>query len=161
MTEWHGVIFLPESSPFYSCVWPTTYLHSAWSMPTQGRMAEWSKALVLGTSPKGCGFESHCCQMFYREMRSILARFWCQFFPQNNARSVARSAYLRLAIMCNANDDRTSRGRLQWSFWRETKKKTRWWNHIRCNDEIVLLIVSVRSNKASVGACPVASPSVV
>ena len=25
-------------------------------------MAEWSKALVLGTSPKGRGFESHRCQ---------------------------------------------------------------------------------------------------
>ena len=25
-------------------------------------MAEWSKALVLGTSPKGRGFESHSCQ---------------------------------------------------------------------------------------------------
>ena len=28
-------------------------------------MAEWSKALVLGTSPKGRGFESHHCQIFY------------------------------------------------------------------------------------------------
>ena len=28
-------------------------------------MAEWSKALVLGTSPKGRGFESHRCQKFY------------------------------------------------------------------------------------------------
>ena len=29
-------------------------------------MAEWSKALVLGTSPKGRGFESHRCQIFYQ-----------------------------------------------------------------------------------------------
>ena len=28
-------------------------------------MAEWSKALVLGTSPKGRGFESHRCQTFF------------------------------------------------------------------------------------------------
>ena len=27
-----------------------------------GSMAEWSKALVLGTSLSGRGFESHCCQ---------------------------------------------------------------------------------------------------
>ena len=27
-----------------------------------GSVAEWSKALVLGTSPKGRGFESHRCQ---------------------------------------------------------------------------------------------------
>ena len=27
-----------------------------------GSVAEWSKALVLGTSPKGRGFESHHCQ---------------------------------------------------------------------------------------------------
>ena len=30
-----------------------------------GSMAEWSKALVLGTSPKGRGFESHHCQKFF------------------------------------------------------------------------------------------------
>ena len=28
----------------------------------RGSLAEWSKALVLGTSPKGRGFESHRCQ---------------------------------------------------------------------------------------------------
>ena len=28
-------------------------------------MAEWSKALVLGTSLSGRGFESHRCQKFY------------------------------------------------------------------------------------------------
>ena len=28
----------------------------------EGSLAEWSKALVLGTSPKGRGFESHRCQ---------------------------------------------------------------------------------------------------
>ena len=29
----------------------------------EGSLAEWSKALVLGTSPKGRGFESHSCQI--------------------------------------------------------------------------------------------------
>jgi hypothetical protein len=28
----------------------------------RGSVAEWSKALVLGTSPSGRGFESHRCQ---------------------------------------------------------------------------------------------------
>ena len=27
-------------------------------------MAEWSKALALGASPKGRGFEPHSCQLF-------------------------------------------------------------------------------------------------
>jgi hypothetical protein len=31
----------------------------------QGSVAEWSKALVLGTSPQGRGFESHRYQTFY------------------------------------------------------------------------------------------------
>ena len=31
-------------------------------------MAEWSKALVLGTSPQGRGFESHRCQNNYFEL---------------------------------------------------------------------------------------------
>ena len=30
-------------------------------------MAEWSKALVLGTSPKGRGFESHRCQHIFAD----------------------------------------------------------------------------------------------
>ena len=30
-----------------------------------GKMAEWSKAIVLGTIPKGRGFESHSCQMHF------------------------------------------------------------------------------------------------
>ena len=30
----------------------------------EGSVAEWSKALVLGTSPKGRGFESHHSQNF-------------------------------------------------------------------------------------------------
>ena len=29
----------------------------------EGSLAEWSKALVVGTSPKGRGFESHSCQI--------------------------------------------------------------------------------------------------
>ena len=29
-----------------------------------GRMAEWSKALALGASPKGRGFEPHLYQIF-------------------------------------------------------------------------------------------------
>ena len=32
-------------------------------------MAEWSKALVLGTSPKGRGFESHRCQNFFLPLK--------------------------------------------------------------------------------------------
>lgn len=32
-------------------------------LPQGGSLAEWSKALVLGTSPKGRGFESHSCQI--------------------------------------------------------------------------------------------------
>ena len=32
-------------------------------MNKKGSLAEWSKALVLGTSPKGRGFESHSCQI--------------------------------------------------------------------------------------------------
>ena len=31
----------------------------------KGSVAEWSKALVLGTSPKGRGFESHRCQKHF------------------------------------------------------------------------------------------------
>ena len=34
----------------------------------EGSLAEWSKALVLGTSPKGRGFESHSCQNYFRKM---------------------------------------------------------------------------------------------
>ena len=30
----------------------------------EGSLAEWSKALVLGTSPKGRGFESHSDHVF-------------------------------------------------------------------------------------------------
>jgi hypothetical protein len=31
----------------------------------KGRVAEWSKALALGASPKGRGFEPHLYQIFY------------------------------------------------------------------------------------------------
>ena len=34
-----------------------------------GSLAERSKALVLGTSPKGRGFESHSCQKFYKHVK--------------------------------------------------------------------------------------------
>ena len=38
-----------------------------------GSLAEWSKALVLGTSPKGRGFESHSCQkLFFFEILPLL-----------------------------------------------------------------------------------------
>ena len=39
--------------------------------PDEGRgsVAEWSKALVLGTSPKGRGFESHRCQYYFASRR--------------------------------------------------------------------------------------------
>ena len=35
----------------------------------RGSVAEWSKALVLGTSPKGRGFESHRCQERFVEFQ--------------------------------------------------------------------------------------------
>ena len=34
-------------------------------MKMTGSVAEWSKALVLGTSLSGRGFESHRCQTFF------------------------------------------------------------------------------------------------
>lgn len=40
-------------------------------------MAEWSKALVLGTSPKGRGFESHRCHVLF-----------CNFPRPTNIRAV-------------------------------------------------------------------------
>ena len=45
----------------------------------EGSLAEWSKALVLGTSPKGRGFESHSCQIllnysFLQARRNIKSR---------------------------------------------------------------------------------------
>ena len=36
------------------------------SLVHRGSVAEWSKALVLGTSPKGRGFESHRCQKYFK-----------------------------------------------------------------------------------------------
>ena len=39
-------------------------------------MAEWSKALVLGTSPKGRGFESHCCQDSFVNSRHLNGACW-------------------------------------------------------------------------------------
>ena len=41
------------------------------SMQTAGSLAEWSKALVLGTSPKGRGFESHSCQNIFYKLKSL------------------------------------------------------------------------------------------
>ncbi len=38
---------------------------------TQGSVAEWSKALVLGTSPKGRGFESHRYHFVFLRERSL------------------------------------------------------------------------------------------
>ena len=37
----------------------------------EGSLAEWSKALVLGTSPKGRGFESHSCQNIFYKLKSF------------------------------------------------------------------------------------------
>ena len=51
----------------------------------RGSVAEWSKALVLGTSPSGRGFESHRCQektfsplhrIELREHQSLLSVQW-------------------------------------------------------------------------------------
>ena len=46
---------------------------------TEGSVAEWSKALVLGTSPKGRGFESHRCHkcfftLFYLDFSRLRCR---------------------------------------------------------------------------------------
>ena len=38
------------------------FLKTDLAIVTKGSVAEWSKALVLGTSLKGRGFESHRCQ---------------------------------------------------------------------------------------------------
>ena len=38
------------------------FLKTDLAIVTRGSVAEWSKALVLGTSLKGRGFESHRCQ---------------------------------------------------------------------------------------------------
>ena len=40
-------------------------------MHTAGSLAEWSKALVLGTSPKGCGFEHHSYQNIFCKLKSL------------------------------------------------------------------------------------------
>ena len=62
------ILALPWYSGYYSSLWHwQPGLESRWRhllLPTRGWMAEWSKALVLGTSPKGRGFESHHCQNF-------------------------------------------------------------------------------------------------
>ena len=42
----------------------------------KGSLAEWSKALVLGTSPKGRGFESHSCQNRYHFDKNIFSPPW-------------------------------------------------------------------------------------
>ena len=44
-----------------SVIWVHFFICNLYHL--QGSVAEWSKALVLGTSPKGRGFESHRCQM--------------------------------------------------------------------------------------------------
>ena len=42
-----------------------------------GSVAEWSKALVLGTSPKGRGFESHRCQLTFLPVQAVWFRLIC------------------------------------------------------------------------------------
>ena len=41
------------------------FLKTDFAIITRGSVAEWSKALVLGTSLKGRGFESHRCQKIF------------------------------------------------------------------------------------------------
>ena len=41
---------------------PSSKVFPTFPQRTRGSLAEWSKALVLGTSPKGRGFESLSCQ---------------------------------------------------------------------------------------------------
>ena len=42
-------------------------------MKMTGSVAEWSKALVLGTSLSGRGFESHRCQSFFLVSTALLS----------------------------------------------------------------------------------------
>ena len=52
-------------SQFYTILLKISDFSNLGSSFIKGSVAEWSKALVLGTSPKGRGFESHRCQIFY------------------------------------------------------------------------------------------------
>lgn len=54
-------------------------------------MAEWSKALVLGTSPKGRGFESHLCQEHFCIKQSVcLLNFYANIDHLNGCGEVAQ-----------------------------------------------------------------------
>ena len=49
----------------FSTAWPTLFKHEAGvNLRIQGKVAEWSKALALGASPKGRGFEPHLYHTF-------------------------------------------------------------------------------------------------
>ena len=47
-------------------------------------MAEWSKALASGASPKGRGFEPHCCHFYSYFFQPITIIFvlevWCVLY---------------------------------------------------------------------------------
>ena len=60
----------------------------------KGSVAEWSKALVLGTSPKGRGFESHRCQ---KSFSSCFLTFfiWKSFInSQEKSEIVGQKTYI-------------------------------------------------------------------
>ena len=49
----------------YKSFWPPEKGLCAERLRVKGSVAEWSKALALGASPKGRGFEPHHYQTFY------------------------------------------------------------------------------------------------
>ena len=54
-------------------------------------MAEWSKALVLGTSPKGRGFESHLCQELFCILKLVrLVQFYVDIDHRKGSGEVAQ-----------------------------------------------------------------------
>jgi hypothetical protein len=62
-------------------------IRSCW----RGRVAEWSKALVLGTSPKGRGFESHLCQELFCILKLVgLVQFYVDIDQRNGSGEVAQ-----------------------------------------------------------------------
>jgi hypothetical protein len=55
------------------------------TLSKEGSVAEWSKALVLGTSPQGRGFESHRCQDIFFSTRKTTRLL---IIPQKNYRGL-------------------------------------------------------------------------
>ena len=57
---------------------------------TSGSLAEWSKALASGASPKGRGFESHSCHSF--------ARARCRFLITKGPKPPPSISHYRLVV---------------------------------------------------------------